>query len=58
LTPHVIKNQKEAKDMSTEFIDKMTESSEGRLKKEELIKEKRQKQNGINQPDAPGSKVK
>ncbi len=47
LTPHVIKNQKEAKDMSTQFIDKMSESSEGRIKKEELIKEKPQKQNGI-----------
>jgi len=58
LTPHVIKNQKEAKDMSTEFVDKMTESSEGRIKKEELIKEKRQKQNGINHPEAPGGKVK
>jgi hypothetical protein len=43
----VIKNQKEAKDMSTQFIDKMSESSEGRIKKEELIKEKPQKQNGI-----------
>ena len=44
--------------MSTEFVDKMTESSEGRIKKEELIKEKRQKQNGINHPEAPGGKVK
>ena len=47
LTPRVIKNQKEAKDVSSEFVDKMSESSKGRIKKEELIKEKQQKQGGI-----------
>ena len=47
LTPHVIKNQKDAKDISSEYVDKMTESSKGRIKKEELIKEKPQKQEGV-----------
>jgi len=47
LTPRVIKNQKEAKDVSSEFVDKMSESSKGRIKKEELIKEKQQKQEGV-----------
>ncbi|MEN6320515.1 MAG: secretin N-terminal domain-containing protein [Syntrophaceae bacterium] len=39
LTPHVIKDQHEAKDATKKYIDKMTESSEGRIKKEDLIKE-------------------
>ncbi len=43
LTPRVVKNQVEAKDITTDFVDKMTESSEGRIKKEELIKEKAKK---------------
>ena len=40
LTPHVIKNQKEAKNHSSEYVDKMSESSQGRIKKEEIIREK------------------
>ena len=36
LTPRVIKNQKDAKKLSAEFIDNMSEASEGRIKKEEL----------------------
>ncbi len=40
LTPRVIKNQQEAKEISTEFVDKMSESSKGRIKKEEIIKER------------------
>jgi general secretion pathway protein D len=40
LTPHVLKNQAEAKDVSEEYIDSMSVSSEGRIKKEELLKEK------------------
>ncbi len=44
LTPHVIKNQQEAKDVSHGYIDKMSESTQGRIKKEELLKEKPQKQ--------------
>jgi general secretion pathway protein D len=40
LTPRVIKNQKEAKDLSAEFIDNMSEASKGRIKGEELIKER------------------
>ena len=33
LTPRVIKNLKQAKDMSSDFINNMTESSQGRMKK-------------------------
>jgi general secretion pathway protein D len=44
LTPHVIKNQKEAKDITHDYIDKMSGSSEGRIKKEEMIREKPPKQ--------------
>jgi general secretion pathway protein D len=40
LTPRVIKNQKEAKDLSAEYIDNMSEASEKRIKKEEMIKER------------------
>lgn len=47
LTPHVIKNQKDAKDISSEYVDKMSESSKGKIKKEELIKEKQPKQGGV-----------
>jgi type II secretory pathway component GspD/PulD (secretin) len=57
LTPHVIKNQKEAKAMSSEYIDKMTESSEGRIKKEDLIKEKQRKKEGGKPAEAPGNKL-
>jgi len=39
LTPRVIKNQKQAKDVSEEFIDNMSEASKERIKREELIKE-------------------
>lgn len=44
LTPHVIKNQKEAQDISGEYIDKMAESSKGRIKKDEILREKSQKE--------------
>ncbi len=40
LTPRVIKSQKEAKDLSAEFIDNMSETSQGRIKAGELIKER------------------
>jgi len=40
LTPTVIKTQKDAKNLSSEFIDKMSESTQGRIKREELIREK------------------
>jgi general secretion pathway protein D len=43
LTPHVIKNQKEAKDISREYIDKMAEASKGGIKQEDIIKEKSRK---------------
>jgi general secretion pathway protein D len=38
LTPHVVKNQAEAKNLSSDYIDNMAESSKGRIKKEELMK--------------------
>lgn len=47
LTPHVIKNQKEAKSISTDYIDRMSETSQGRIKKDELIKKKQPKEGGI-----------
>ena len=54
LTPRVIKNQKEAKDISSEFIDNMSEASKDRIKKEELLREKSpRKQEGIRPPEAP-----
>jgi general secretion pathway protein D len=40
LTPRVIKNQKDAKDLSGEYIYNMSEASKGRIKGEELIKER------------------
>jgi general secretion pathway protein D len=40
LTPRVIKNQKEAKDLSSEYIDNMSKASEERIRKEELIRGK------------------
>jgi general secretion pathway protein D len=39
LTPHVIKNQKEAKDITGQYVNKMVETSEGRIKMNEIIKE-------------------
>ena len=40
LTPSVIKNQKDAKKLSSELIDKVSESSQGRIRKEELSRER------------------
>jgi type II secretory pathway component GspD/PulD (secretin) len=37
LTPHVMKNQKEAKAVTSDYVDRMTESSEGRIQKEDLL---------------------
>jgi type II secretory pathway component GspD/PulD (secretin) len=42
LTPHVIKNQKEAKAVTSDFVDQMTESSKGRIVKEDLLKKQKQ----------------
>jgi len=38
LTPNVIKNQKDAKDLSRDYIDSMSEASEGRIRMEELLR--------------------
>ncbi|MCE5263967.1 MAG: hypothetical protein LLG97_10585 [Deltaproteobacteria bacterium] len=56
LTPRVIKNQKEAKELSQELIDNMSEASKDRIKKEELLRGKApQKQEGAQPPDASGN---
>ncbi len=53
LTPRVIKNQKDAREASGEYIENMSEASEKRIKKEEIIKEKplRTKEN-VTPPEA------
>ncbi|HET6491193.1 MAG TPA: secretin N-terminal domain-containing protein [Syntrophales bacterium] len=40
LTPYVVKDQKAARDMTSDFIDRMTESSQGRIQRDELLKGK------------------
>ncbi len=50
LTPTVIKTQKDASRISSGFVDKVFESSQGRIKKEELIKEKPQQIPGGAKP--------
>jgi type II secretory pathway component GspD/PulD (secretin) len=40
LTPRVIKNQKEARELSAEMIDNMSEATKGRIRGEELIRER------------------
>jgi len=58
LTPHVLKNQTEARDLTGEYIDNMSVSSEGRIKKEDLIKVKPpRKQEGTKPPEVPGNTV-
>jgi general secretion pathway protein D len=53
LTPRVIKNQKDAREASGQYIENMSEASEKRIKKEEILKEKplRTKEN-VTPPDA------
>ena len=46
LTPHVIKNQKEAQAVTSDYVDQMTESSKGRIQKEDLIKREKGLQSG------------
>lgn len=53
LTPHVIKNQKEAKQISHEYVDEMSASSEGRIKKNEIIKERSINRQEYEYPEAP-----
>jgi type II secretory pathway component GspD/PulD (secretin) len=58
LTPRVIKNQKEAKDLSAEYIDNMSEASQERIKREDLIKEKPPRiQEGAKPPETSGNIV-
>lgn len=45
LTPHVITNQAQAKEITSEYIDNITERSEGRITKEELLKQKPKQNN-------------
>lgn len=41
LTPHVMKDQKEARDVTADYVDDMAESSQGRIRKDELIKKEK-----------------
>ena len=52
LTPRVIKNQREARNVSSEFIENMVDSSQERIKRQELIKEKPTgTQKGVDVPE-------
>jgi len=53
LTPHVMKNQKEAKAVSTDFVEKLSEQSKGGITKEDLIKEKPLKPEAEQPPQTP-----
>jgi general secretion pathway protein D len=54
LTPHVMKDQKDAKKITGDYVDGMTESSQGRIQKDELIKkEKVQPTEGATMQKAP-----
>ncbi|MEN6623483.1 MAG: hypothetical protein ABFD50_18300, partial [Smithella sp.] len=38
LTPRVVKNQKQASDVTKKYIDNMADESQGRITREELLK--------------------
>ncbi|MEI6153060.1 MAG: hypothetical protein WCQ90_03130, partial [Deltaproteobacteria bacterium] len=38
LTPHVVKNQKEAKDLTSDYINKFTDTGKGGITNDELLK--------------------
>ena len=58
LTPRVIKNQKDAKDLSAELIDNMSEASKGRITGEELIRERPPRiPEGVKPPGGGGNTV-
>ena len=40
LTPYVVKDQKAARDMTSDFIDRMSESSQGRIQRDDLMRGK------------------
>lgn len=42
LTPHVMRNQREAQAVTADYVDQMTESSKGRIQREDLIKKEKQ----------------
>ena len=55
LTPTVIKTQRDAKNQSSEFIDKMSEATQGRIKREDLIRAKPPRPpEGATPPDPSG----
>ena len=55
LTPTVIKSQKDARNFSSELIDKMSTSTQGRIRKEELIRERPPRMpEGATPPDPSG----
>jgi type II secretory pathway component GspD/PulD (secretin) len=61
LTPHVIKNQREAQAVTSDYVDQMTESSRGRIQKEDLIKKEKGLQSGkdthMKAPAPPASNL-
>lgn len=50
LTPHVLKNQREIGGMTSDYVDKFTSTSKGKINREELIPEKGRK---LPQPSGP-----
>ncbi|MDX9820502.1 MAG: secretin N-terminal domain-containing protein [Syntrophales bacterium] len=55
LTPNVIKNQQDAKNLSRDYIDSMSEASEGRIKLEELLRVKRRPAEEERPSGTPGN---
>ncbi|OPY92039.1 MAG: Type II secretion system protein D precursor [Syntrophaceae bacterium PtaU1.Bin231] len=56
LTPNVIRNQKDAKDLSRDYIDSMSEASEGRIRMEELLRRVKPRPPADDRPsETPGN---
>ncbi len=57
LTPHVMKDQKDARKITDDYVDSMSEKSQGRIQRDELIKkerlEKKEKTGGQSTGQAP-----
>ncbi len=58
LTPHVVKNQNEAKSLTTSFVDKFTEEGKGGINKEELMEGSRILENSSIKKDSGSQEVK
>ena len=50
LTPHVMKSQKDAQAVTSDYVDQMTESSKGRIQREDLMKHEKQGQQSGKTP--------